>query len=85
MSISDNEAKRINLSMPVAKAVKLGDIIKQLQDATGGEVSVSWSDISGKPSEFPPSAHTHAIADVTNLQTELTDIKNRLDALESGS
>ena len=33
--------------------------------------SVAWADITGKPSTFAPSAHTHAIADVTGLQTAL--------------
>ena len=40
--------------------------------------SVSWGEITGKPSTFPPSAHTHAISDITNLQFELTAIKNDL-------
>ncbi len=30
-----------------------------------------WADITGKPATFPPSAHTHAIADTTGLQTAL--------------
>jgi hypothetical protein len=30
-----------------------------------------WADITGKPATFPPSAHTHPISDVTNLQTQL--------------
>jgi hypothetical protein len=34
-------------------------------------VPVSWSTLSGKPTEFPPEAHTHGIPDVTNLQTAL--------------
>lgn len=29
--------------------------------------SVSWSDISGKPSTFTPSAHTHGTDDITSL------------------
>ncbi len=33
--------------------------------------AITWTDISGKPTTFPPSSHTHAIADVTNLQTSL--------------
>jgi len=33
--------------------------------------SVAWADITGKPSTFTPSAHTHIIADVTGLQTAL--------------
>lgn len=33
--------------------------------------SVAWGDITGKPTTFAPSAHTHAIADVTGLETAL--------------
>lgn len=33
--------------------------------------STAWADISGKPTTFPPSTHSHAIADVTNLQASL--------------
>lgn len=31
----------------------------------------TWDNVQNKPSTFPPSAHTHAIADVTGLQTAL--------------
>lgn len=48
-------------------------------DATRGQVQSDWTQtdstnvtfIKNKPSTFPPSAHTHAIADVTGLQTAL--------------
>lgn len=33
--------------------------------------SVDWADLTGKPSTFPPSTHTHIISDVTGLQTAL--------------
>ena len=33
--------------------------------------SHNWSAITGKPTTFAPSAHAHAIADVTGLQTAL--------------
>ena len=39
-------------------------------DAT---VSVDWSQIGGKPTEFPPEPHFHAISDVTGLQDALDD------------
>jgi hypothetical protein len=47
--------------------------------AAGAEVNVNsdWGAVSGdaqilnKPSTFPPSSHTHVIADVTGLQTAL--------------
>lgn len=39
----------------------------------GGDepVTVTWANVSGKPSTFTPSAHTHVIGDVTGLQGEL--------------
>ncbi|MDM5188608.1 head fiber protein [Bacillus sp. DX4.1] len=71
MPISESEVKRLNVSMPVANDVKLGEIIKALQESSGGTITVAWSDIDGKPSTFSPSTHTHTIANVTNLQTSL--------------
>jgi hypothetical protein len=37
-------------------------------DSLGG---ATWDTLQGKPATFPPSAHTHQIADVTGLQAEL--------------
>ncbi|WP_202969919.1 hypothetical protein, partial [Endozoicomonas atrinae] len=31
----------------------------------------TWSDVTGKPATFTPSAHTHPISDITNLQASL--------------
>lgn len=39
--------------------------------AKAGDYVPSWGEISSKPSTFAPSAHNHAIADVTSLQTTL--------------
>jgi hypothetical protein len=33
--------------------------------------NLSWSTLSGKPSTFPPSAHTHATSEVTGLDSAL--------------
>lgn len=33
--------------------------------------SVAWDNITGKPSTFPPSTHSHEISDVTGLQSAL--------------
>lgn len=84
MPLSEQEIRRLNLSMPVANDVGLGDILKALESATGGEITVTWNDVSGKPATFPPATHTHTIDQVTNLQTELGDIKARLTTLEGG-
>lgn len=43
---------------------------------------VDWSEIINKPSTFLPSAHTHAIADVTGLSTALS---NKLDTSQRGA
>lgn len=34
-------------------------------------VTATWADLTGKPDTFPPSAHSHVIADVTGLQSAL--------------
>lgn len=31
----------------------------------------TWSNLEGKPSTFPPSAHIHSISEITNLQETL--------------
>lgn len=33
--------------------------------------AVSWAGVTGKPTTFAPSAHSHAISDITSLQTTL--------------
>lgn len=52
--------------------------LQDLANAIAG-VSLTWDAISGKPATFPPSAHSHAIADVNNLQAAL-DARQPLDA-----
>jgi hypothetical protein len=42
---------------------------EQGEPGSGG--SAAWEDITGKPSTFPPSSHTHAISDTTGLQSAL--------------
>ena len=38
----------------------------------GGEpAAVTWGDVTGKPSTFPPATHTHSIADIEGLQEAL--------------
>lgn len=37
----------------------------------GGSSNVTWTNLSGKPSAFPPEAHTQGIASVTGLQAAL--------------
>lgn len=37
----------------------------------GSVIELTWDAITGKPSTFAPSAHTHAVADTTGLQAAL--------------
>jgi len=40
--------------------------------SSGGYLTtVAWGDVTGKPTTFSPSAHTHSIGNVTGLQTAL--------------
>jgi hypothetical protein len=38
---------------------------------SAGGSSVEWTDVLNKPTTFPPSSHTHAITEVTDLQSSL--------------
>jgi hypothetical protein len=58
----------------------------------GGGGGVTWDEVSGKPSTFPPTAHSHAIGGVTGLQAALdakattvsvAALDDRVDALEA--
>lgn len=48
------------------------------------EVSISWSEIKNKPSTFTPTAHTHVISEITDLETVLNSkaSKETLETLE---
>lgn len=45
-----------------------------LKKGDGSPISIAWTQLTGVPTTFNPSAHTHAIADVTGLQGAL-DLK----------
>ena len=47
-----------------------GEVLKY-NGAAWVDANVDYSELTGVPSTFAPSAHTHAISEVTNLQTEL--------------
>jgi hypothetical protein len=40
--------------------------------------TVTWTNVSGKPETFPPSAHTHATSDVTGLDSTISGINTAL-------
>lgn len=57
------------------------------QGETGPPGTTTWAGIEDKPTEFPPEAHTHAIADVSGLQDALdakatpADVTTAVEAL----
>ena len=50
---------------------KTQPILVEFPRVAGGVGSIDWTGVENKPATFPPSAHGHAIGDVTNLQTTL--------------
>ena len=55
--------------IPVVFVEKKADGTYEYVEAS--DVEVSWGDITGKPSTFPPATHTHEIEDVNGLQSAL--------------
>lgn len=42
------------------------DLLPYWEDEEQPSASVAWSDITGKPTEFPPEDHTHEVSDLTD-------------------
>ena len=67
-----------------------GDMQKEVYDQNDNGIvdaaeSVPWSGITGRPTTFPPSSHTHSISEVTDLQTALDGkavIPNSVEPIE---
>jgi hypothetical protein len=57
------------------------DLNYSVADASG-LASVEWDSVLNKPSTFPPSAHTHLIADITDLTATATEL-NFVDGVTS--
>lgn len=55
----------------VVNTAELDNAAGYKEYTAGSATSVPWSGVTGKPSSFTPSTHTHSIAQVTNLQTTL--------------
>lgn len=79
----------IDTDIPMASSSVLGGIKvgngltidgEGVLSSTGGGVadSVDWSNITSKPSEFPPSSHTHEIDEITDLTNQLSQKQDKL-------
>lgn len=63
-------------SIPNAYAIKaLSSRIDNIAKELGG-LSLSWNNITGKPSTFAPSAHTHKWAEITDRITKVSQLTN---------
>ena len=63
-------------SIPNAYAIKaLSSRIDNIATELGG-LNLSWNNITGKPSTFAPSAHTHKWADINDRITKVSQLTN---------
>lgn len=53
--------------------------------AKAGDYQPTWAQVSGKPTTFPPATHDHTIAQITGLQVIITDLTDRIEALEAAA
>lgn len=53
--------------------------------ATGTAMSVSWAGVTNKPSAFPPSAHTHTVSEITDLEVATEAEVNKIISDAFGS
>jgi len=47
------------------------------------DIILSWMNITGKPTTFPPEAHNHLISEITGLQTALDGKRNTEDTISA--
>ncbi|MEC0328685.1 hypothetical protein P4H42_03490 [Paenibacillus macerans] len=80
MALSDRDIERLNIMTPAANDIGLGDIIKSLQESEGGATSVTWANVTGKPSTFPPAAHTHTAAQISDASAVGRSVITAADA-----
>lgn len=67
----DNKALEGHLMVrATSSGLKIYDVNGSEQELGGGG-ETTWDAITGKPESFTPSTHTHAISDITSLQTTL--------------
>jgi hypothetical protein len=81
------EAGMLVLTLSDGKVWKLASDLttwSEFSTGTSSASSVAWVDITGRPATFTPSSHTHAVADVSGLQTAL-DLKQAAGSYAAAS
>ena len=66
----DSSQKDFIKNKPALASVATSGSYNDLKDAPSIP-NPTWSNLEGKPSTFPPSAHGHSISEITNLQETL--------------
>lgn len=64
----------IGLSGGGLATVDASGTVTPLQGGGAVSVSVSWAGLTGKPSSYPPSVHSHVPSEITGLQAMLDSI-----------
>lgn len=72
--IADVNGLRTELDSKVNDGEVSVNSVTGLPEKLESLANTQWSEVSGKPESFPPSAHKHAVADVTGLASALAAI-----------
>ena len=76
-----DKADKVDLEAEIAARIA-GDQALQKQidelDTGGGGGASSWDELTGKPTEFPPEAHTHEQSEIDGLEDRLTSIEGSI-------
>lgn len=72
-----------------ALSANQGRVLKSLIDSItttqGGQavVTIDWSNVTNKPNTFAPSAHTHNLSEINNLQSTLTTQNSNISTMQT--
>jgi len=66
----------------------LREVFGDLEDSVlwhdEGTSTIDWTNVTGKPTTFTPSSHTHTVSEITDYPWSAGD-KTKLDGIEAGA
>lgn len=74
----DDQARQVLMAYHEVLDGRLQAIADQLND-DGEVITIAWSNVMNKPTEFTPTEHTHVLGDILGLQSELDTLSGGLD------